>query len=175
MPPRRPRPADSGFEPRSAKRIPFAFVLDELSSMRPRTNPMFGCHAVYVGEKIVLILRDRPNVPHDNGVWIATVREQHEALRPELPSMRDITVLGEQSSGWQIIPKTAPSFEDEVLRACALIRERDPRIGKVPKARRPRASIVSAKTSPAIRATRAARAKAKKPPARKKARKRGAT
>lgn len=102
---------------------------------------------MYVGEKIVLVLRDRPSVPRDNGVWIATVREHHETLRPELPSMRSITVLGEQSSGWQIIPKDADSFEDEVLHACALIRARDLRIGKVPKPRRRATPSAKGKTT----------------------------
>jgi hypothetical protein len=139
-------PPDGRFAPKTAKKIPFDFVLDELESLHPRTNPMFGCHAVYVGEKIVLILRDRPSVPSDNGVWVATTREHHAALLPELPSMRSITVLGEQSSGWQIIPKAASTFEDEVLHACALIRARDPRIGKVPKPKRKAAPSAGAKT-----------------------------
>jgi hypothetical protein len=137
--PRRPPPVAEPFAPRFAKKVPFDFVLDELDSLAPRTNPMFGCLAVYVGEKIVLVLRDRASEPQDNGVWVVTVREHQESLRLELPSMRPITVLGATPSAWQVIPKEGDSFEDEVLRACALLRARDPRIGKVPKARRPAA------------------------------------
>ena len=37
------------------KAVPHMFVLDALSELEPRTNPMFGCLAVYVGEKIVLV------------------------------------------------------------------------------------------------------------------------
>lgn len=55
--------------------IPFEFVLDELHSLEPHTRPMFGCTSVYVGLKIMLILRDKPDTPKDNGVWLATTRE----------------------------------------------------------------------------------------------------
>src|SRR5215831_12577927 len=41
------------------KRLPHEFVLEALAGLAPRTHPMFGCLAVYVGEKIVLILRDK--------------------------------------------------------------------------------------------------------------------
>src|SRR5690242_17807955 len=63
------------------KAPPYEFVLEALAPLRPRTNPMFGCLAVYAGEKIVLILRDRPAHTADNGVWLATTREYHESLR----------------------------------------------------------------------------------------------
>jgi len=38
---------------------------------------MFGCLAVYVKEKIVLILRDRRDETADNGVWLATTEDHH--------------------------------------------------------------------------------------------------
>ena len=34
------------------KAAPHEFVLDALAELSPRTNPMFGCLAVYVEEKI---------------------------------------------------------------------------------------------------------------------------
>src|SRR4051812_4648441 len=43
------------------KSVPFDWVLAELDALGPTTNPMFGCTAVYVDEKIVFILRDRPS------------------------------------------------------------------------------------------------------------------
>jgi hypothetical protein len=118
--------------------VPFDFVLEELEELGPYTKPMFGCTAVYVDDKIVFILRDRPSRPADNGVWVATVREHHASLRAELPSLRSIGVLGDGETGWQILPAGALAFEEHVLHACALVRKRDPRIGKVPKPRRPR-------------------------------------
>lgn len=118
-----------------SKPIPYEFVLDEIALLSPGTRPMFGCLAVYVEDKIVLILRDKRDLPADNGVWLATTAEHHESLRREFPRMRSIRVLGRKPTQWQLLPADDPDFEDAALRACRLIRARDPRIGKVPKAR----------------------------------------
>jgi hypothetical protein len=116
------------------KPIPFEFVLDELSALDPYTKPMFGCTAIYVDQKIVLILRERPQHLRDNGVWIATTIDHHESLKKDLPSMRTIEVFETRGpSGWQIIPMDSETFEEEVLKACELIKKDDPRIGKIPK------------------------------------------
>jgi hypothetical protein len=118
------------------KAAPFEFVLDTLSALGPRTRPMFGCLAVYIGPKIVLVLRDKAGGSPDNGVWLATTPEHHESLRREFPNMRSIGVLGEDVTSWQVLPADAPDFEEAALRACELIAARDPRIGKVPKKKR---------------------------------------
>ena len=115
--------------------MPHEFVLDEIASLSPTTRPMFGCLAVYVEDKIVLILRDKRDPSADNGVWLATTAEHHESLRREFPRMRSIRVLGEKPTQWQVLPADDPDFEAAALRACELIRARDPRIGKIPKAR----------------------------------------
>ena len=120
------------------KPIPHEFVLEELAPLLPRTNPMFGCLAVYIGEKIVLVLRDKRDKPEDNGVWLATTEEHHQSLGGEFPSMRSIGVLGKKVTGWQVLPADAEDFEEAALHACELILSRDPRIGKVPGARRSR-------------------------------------
>lgn len=117
------------------KRVAHEFVLEALAALKPRTRPMFGCVAVYVEEKIVLILRDRPSAPADNGVWLATTAEHHASLRAQFPHMRSIGVLGAEVTGWQVLPADADDFEEAALRACALVRQGDPRIGKVPKRR----------------------------------------
>ena len=123
------------------KKVPFAFVLAEIEELGPVTRPMFGCHAVYVDEKIIFILRDKGNPREDDGVWVATTREHHEALRRDLPSLRSITVLaGGGVTGWQILPADADDFEESVLQACELVKRRDVRIGKVPGARRGRSA-----------------------------------
>jgi hypothetical protein len=123
-----------GLKPRKA--IPHEFVLDAISSLAPTTRPMFGCLAVYVGAKIVLILRDKSGGSADNGVWLATTIEHHASLAREFPNMRSIEVLGTAVTGWQVLPANAPDFEKSAFRACELILSRDPRIGKVPKSRR---------------------------------------
>lgn len=125
------------FGTKKRKAIPHEFVLDALEALSPATRPMFGCVAVYVEDKIVLALRDKPDkTAADNGVWLATSKEHHESLSREFPNMRSIQVLGKGVTGWQILPADAPDFEEAALRACELIVKRDPRIGKVPKARR---------------------------------------
>lgn len=75
------------------KPVPHEFVLEALSAISPWTRPMFGCLAVYVREKIVLILRDKVRDSTDNGVWLATTIEHHESLRREFPNMRAIRLL----------------------------------------------------------------------------------
>ena len=135
------------FTPKKPKAVPFPFVLDALASLDPSTRPMFGCLAVYVEDKIVLCLRDKPEPPEANGVWLATTREHHASLREELPSLRSISVLGPGVTGWQMLPPDEPGFEEEALRAVELILAGDPRIGKVPKAKRPRAKTAAKKVA----------------------------
>ena len=127
------------------RRIPFEFVLEEIAALEPWHKPMFGCTAVYADDKIYFALRDRPTHPEDNGVWIATTREHHASLRKELPCMRSISAFTTKSgdTGWQVLPADDPGFEEAVLRACALVRARDPRIGKVPATRATRGALTS--------------------------------
>jgi len=103
---------------------------------------MFGCYAVYVGEKIVLILRNRNDHPDDNGVWIATTPEHHSGLKTMFPHMRSIQLLGEKTTSWQNLPSTSPDFEERVMDACDLILRNDPRIGKVPQKKRKKKDAV---------------------------------
>jgi hypothetical protein len=117
------------------KRVPHEFVLEAIAALSPWTRPMFGCVAVYVEEKIVLILRDKPGAKADNGVWLATTAEHHESLRREFPQIRSIGVLGKEVTGWQVLPADAVDFEEAALRACELVLQGDPRIGKIPKRR----------------------------------------
>jgi len=131
------RPQDGApFVLKQRKPIPHEFVLDAIASLSPETRPMFGCLAIYVKDKIVLILRHKPNDKADNGVWLATTKEHHASLRREFPSMRSIQVLGKGITGWQVLPADAPDFEEAARRACELVVAGDPRIGKVPGARR---------------------------------------
>ena len=130
------------------KTVPYAFVLEAIDALSPRTRPMFGCLAVYVADKIVLILRHKPSHAEDNGIWLATTKEHHESLRREFPNMRSVGVLGKEVTGWQVLPVDAPDFEEAALHACELIVARDPRIGKVPGARRaPRSAAENAAKS----------------------------
>ena len=129
-------PDDTLFGVKRRKAVPHQFVLDALAALLPTTRPMFGCLAVYVADKIVLILRDKRGETADNGVWLATTKDHHDSLRREFPNMRSIQVLGGGVTGWQVLPADAPDFEEAALHACERILAADPRIGKVPGARR---------------------------------------
>ena len=139
------------FAARPRKRVPHEFVLEALAALSPRTRPMFGCLAIYVEDKIVLILRDKDKAGEtDNGVWLATTEDHHRSLRRDFPTMRSIKVLGKnalgkKATGWQVLPADAPDFEEAALRACEFVLAEDPRIGKVPGARRPKATKKAAK------------------------------
>ncbi len=119
-----------------AKKFPFEFVLEELDRVHPRVRPMFGCYAVDVGEKMMLILRDRKDHTDDNGVWLAIPHEHHPSLKKEFPCMRSIRLLGKVETVWQNIPIDTDDFEELVLKACGLILRRDVRIGKIPKGKK---------------------------------------
>ena len=127
---------EAPFAAKRRKELPHQFVLEALSRLSPRTRPMFGCIAVYVEDKIVLALRDKPDHTEDNGVWLATTEAHHASLGAEFPNMRSIPLLGKEVTGWQVLPARSLDFEEAALHACELIIARDPRIGKVPKAKR---------------------------------------
>jgi hypothetical protein len=128
---------------------PHAFVLDALERLAPQTRPMFGCLAVYVGDQIVMALRDKETLLDDNGVWLATSREHHESLRRELPSMREVRLLaGGGPTGWQNLPAESDRFEEDALRACELVLRHDPRIGKVPERKRKAAERAAREAQP---------------------------
>ena len=139
---------DASLLPKQRKPIPHAFVLDTISTLSPYTRPMFGCLAIYVRDKIVLILRDKPKSTADNGVWLATILEHHQSLRREFPNMRSIQVLGKRVTGWQVLPVDASDFESAALRACELVLAGDPRIGKIPGARTSKSGSKAAGRSP---------------------------
>jgi hypothetical protein len=127
---------DALFAAKPRKSVPHSFVLEALAELSPRTRSMFGCLAVYVGEKIVLILRDKQPRDDDNGVWLATTQEHHASLHRDFPHMRSIKVLGKKVTGWQVLPARASDFETAALRACEFVAAGDPRIGKIPGARK---------------------------------------
>ncbi len=112
--------------------IPFEFVLENLNRLEFTIKAFFGCHALYLGEQIVLILRNKKAHPRDNGVWIATDDEHHQSLQKLFPSMRSIEVFGNGPSSWQNLPLDADDFESSVNLVCELILKKDPRIGRIP-------------------------------------------
>lgn len=120
-----------------SRSIPFDFILDELITLNPTTKPFFGAWGIYVGEKIMLILRQKDKHPEDNGVWISTDYEHHESLQKIFPQMRSIELLADgQPTRWQLLPEDEEDFEESVNKVCELIVKGDPRIGHIPKSRK---------------------------------------
>jgi hypothetical protein len=135
-----PRSLDP-FTPRASpqKPVPYDFVLDELAELAVRTRPMFGSTAVYVDDRIVFILRNKGNGNIDDGVWVVFEREHIAEMLALLPALRTIDVLGGRAGGWRKLAADSPTFEEDVLAACRLVKQGDPRIGKVPERQQRRA------------------------------------
>jgi hypothetical protein len=119
-----------------ATSIPFEFVLENLSRLNYEVKAFFGCHSIYAGEKILLILRNKKAHPNDNGVWLATLHEHHESLKKLFPNMRSLELFGTPPTSWQNLPMDADDFEESVTKACELILRNDPRIGKIPESKK---------------------------------------
>ena len=120
------------------KNIPFEFVVDYLFPLDVTIKQMFGLFALYINEKIILILRQRKELPEINGVWIATSQEHHKSLKDDIPSLRSISndTTDITETEWQLIPINTNDFESSVIKACELIKNRDPRIGRKAKPRK---------------------------------------
>jgi hypothetical protein len=120
-----------------ARRIPYEFLFDHLATVDFSVKPMFGHHAVYVRDRIVLFLIDRPKEP-DNGVCLATTAATIPSLCAEFPSLRHLQTYGPDATDWRVLPADAVDFEEAVVKACELISAGDPRIGRTPKSKRPK-------------------------------------
>jgi hypothetical protein len=124
---------------KARQKPPYPFVLEALTPLNPEVRRMFSGFAVYVGDVLVLMLRDHATFAMDNGVWLVLSESTDpgdKKLRRELPSLRRIELLHSKISHWLVIPSDGPDFEAEALHACDLLLRRDPRLGRVPQSRR---------------------------------------
>jgi len=137
-------PARNGItKPAKPKRrsAPYPFILEALTPLDPEVRPMFSGFAVYLGHKIVLMLRDSTKQPEDNGVWLVfseTTNLADPGIRRDFPSLRLIGLLGGKIAHWRLIPSDSPTFESEALHACQLLLKHDARFGRVPQSRQTR-------------------------------------
>ena len=164
MPRRDPLEAAAEKKASAKKPPPFPFILDEIEDLGPRVNPMFASHGVYIGDKIVFILRDKGPTDSDRGMWVVSEKEQTQALLKAFPSLRPIDVLGEKIGNWKKLSANAKDFEENALAVCELVRRRDPRVGKIPESKKPKAPKVanaSATKKPAAPKTKTAAPEAK--------------
>jgi hypothetical protein len=103
---------------------------DEAGYLRKK---MFGSHAVYLNERLVLAIcaGEEPW----NGLLVPTSREHHSALQLSWPRLVSHPVLGK----WLYISQNDGAFESSATAVVMSVRKGDPRIGVEPKPRkRPR-------------------------------------
>ena len=123
------------------KSAPYPFILEALAPLEPDVRPMFSGFAVYAGDRILVMLRDSPKHPKDNGVWLVfseTANPDDSKTLRDFPSLRLIDLLGGKIGHWRLIPADSSTFESEALHACDLLLKRDARFGRVPLSRRTR-------------------------------------
>ncbi|MEW7292401.1 hypothetical protein [Aquimarina sp. 2304DJ70-9] len=116
--------------------IPYEFILDLIYSLPVRTKRMFGNVAIYYGEKIILATRQKDDNPIDNGIWIATKIEHHEALKSMFPSFRNLETY--KIKTWLLLPEDADDFEESAEKIVELIKSNSPLIGNIPPVRKSR-------------------------------------
>ena len=79
------------------KKIPHAFILEALASLDPEVRPMFSGFAVYIGDRLVCMLRDHLQSPRDNGLWLVLSESTNPAdrqLRREFPRFDALNCSG---------------------------------------------------------------------------------
>jgi hypothetical protein len=113
------------------QKLPYSFVLEELATLDITSKPMFGFVYVYLGEKLILMLRERTNQPERNGLWLATMSEHLASLRKEFPLLPSSCVISSGENGWLFLPARLEVFESYAVRACELIAQDDARIGVI--------------------------------------------
>ena len=128
--------------PRSNRKLPpHPFIVEALAPLEPEVRPMFSGFAVYADDKILMMLRDSPKQPKDNGLWLVfseTANPDDPKIRREFPSIRPIGLLAGKIAHWRLIPADSPTFESEALHACDLLLKHDSRFGRIPQSRQSR-------------------------------------
>src|SRR5580704_13258442 len=93
--------------PKPRAKIPYPFVVEALAPLSPEVRRMFSGFAVYVGDRLVLMLRDHTKSPKDNGIWLVLaegIDPADASLRRDFPSIRANQMLGNKISHWLLIP-----------------------------------------------------------------------
>jgi hypothetical protein len=110
---------------------PFQWLLESVET-EPSffQKPMFGCQAVYLFGKLVLVLAAQEE-PW-NGLLVCTSREFHSVLIDDYPALEPHPVLGK----WLYLAQAHDSFEETAQQLIQQIIKNDPRIGVEPGVRR---------------------------------------
>ena len=114
---------------KNSRKIAYDFVLDALHDLGPTTRAMFGSTAVYLGERVVFILRKKGDP--DDGVWVAFDEDRTRDAIAALPNLTPIRRLPNVRS-WRKLAESDPHFEDDVLEACRIAGDPGGPLGKIP-------------------------------------------
>lgn len=97
---------------------------------------MFGCEAVYLEGRLVLVIAEGEE-PW-NGILLPTDREHHSAIMKKHRSLQPHRILGK----WLYLSQADPYFEEEAPSIIERIEKGDPLLGiePKPKRRKPKAS-----------------------------------
>jgi hypothetical protein len=123
--------------PKASNRPPFEFILDALEGLDLHTRRMFGCTAIYVGEKIMFVMYKPDRISNeqnpDVGIWLCIPNEYTLSMKSEFPQLRGVSFFQDENSAWQCLPESEPEFEELALKFCKMIKRGDLRIGRIPK------------------------------------------
>ena len=119
-------------EPQSKKRpVPFDFVIEELASLRPTIKNVFGFTYVYLDERLLFSLRNNTKRPGTNGMWLFTTAEHIDSLMKEFPDLSRRQVWRSGKNCWVVLAARLECFEEYAFKACELVLNGDPRIGRL--------------------------------------------
>lgn len=111
--------------------VPFPFVLEELTPLRLTIKKVFGFTYFYLDELLLFSLRDSVKQPGTNGMWLFTSDEHLESLAREFPQLPRRQLWSSGKNCWVILASRLEYFEEYAFKACELILNRDPRIGRL--------------------------------------------
>jgi hypothetical protein len=111
--------------------LPFEFITEELASLRPTIKNAFGFTYVYLDEKLLFSLRNNRNRTGTNGTWLFTTGEHIDSLMKEFPDLSRRQIWRSGKNCWVVLASRLECFEEYAFKACELILNGDPRIGRL--------------------------------------------
>lgn len=118
----------SGLKPKPKKSNALLWLVEPLEELATyHRKKMFGCEAIYLKGRLVLVLADSEK-PWD-GILIPTDREHHAALQKRYPELSSHPVLGK----WLYLSQSDASFEGVATSIVDRIGRGEALIGVEPK------------------------------------------
>jgi hypothetical protein len=121
---------------RRSSSLPFPFILDELTPLRPTVKRVFGFTYIYIDETLLCALRNSLKQPNSNGMWLFTTIEHLESLAREFPNLSRRYLWRSGKNAWIILASRHEGFEEAAYKACELMLNNDRRIGRLTRSNR---------------------------------------